>query len=99
MNNSKKRMGYRTMLEKIINTNINSMKREEKIIKFKEITGFNIDDFIELYLSNILKIESNINLNFLRILIKEVGIQKIIQVNNILEKSFNNLNKKNKETR
>lgn len=97
MNNSKKRMGYRTMLEKIINTNINSMKREEKIIKFKEITGFNIDDFIELYLSNILKIESNINLNFLRILIKEVGIQKIIQVNNILEKSFNNLNKKNKE--
>lgn len=52
----------------------------EDLIKFEVITGFTLENFLELYLAGIIKIdsnESNIDLKSLKIAVKHVGIEEI----------------------
>lgn len=70
--------------EKIQN-NLNAIDKntfllEEKFCKFESITGFDIDDFINLYMAGVIEFKSEIDIELIRKTIKDVGPEHIINI-------------------
>lgn len=55
---------------------------EELLVKFETVCGFDLKEFLELYISGYVKIDSEIDLKALKSSVKSVGCMELIQVLN-----------------